>query len=118
MLLVQEDDSEWRELLRETLRTWDYEASFAGSYPEGLAKARQVEPRVVIVEVDRLEGGSVQFATDLRRVLPETSIALITASRVSAASLRLRAAGLAEVFVRPLQLSALEQWLDEELASH
>lgn len=115
MLFVGQDP-EWRERLRETLRVWGFGAGFAWSYPEALARAGRVQPKVVLVALDQLEGGSVRFASALRGLLPETGIALVTASRVSATSLRLRAAGVAEVFERPLQWPALAEWLAEQLA--
>lgn len=117
-VLLVEEDPEWRERVRDSIRAWSYDARCAWSYAEALLRAREIEPRVVVVTLDRLEGGSVDFAIELHRLLPETALAVITGSRVSAASVRLRLGGLGEVFVKPLQLPELEQWLDEQLAPH
>lgn len=115
-VLFVEEEPEWRELLRKATRRWGFDAWCAWSYAEGLARAREVEPRVVVAALDRLEGGSVKFAEELRRMLPKTSIALVTGSKVSAASVRQRVGGLADIFVKPGEAPELEAWLDEQLA--
>lgn len=118
IILVVQRDGERDQGLRSALVEWGFEGWFASTYEEGLEKARWLEPKAVLVELDTVERKVVELVQILQATLPGTAIAALIAGDSGDPVGQARAAGLTltEYFRTPVEAGGLRSWLEAALA--
>jgi CheY-like chemotaxis protein len=113
-ILVIEDNPDGRESLRILLELYGYHVAVAADGLEGVQKAHQFHPDVVLVDIGlpRLDG--YQVARRLRAALGKR-LRLMACTAYSDPAVRRHAfeAGFDDVQIKPMDLNHLTTWLDQ-----
>jgi two-component system response regulator AtoC len=79
-VLIVDDEPFIRVALSEALRTWDYEPVEAGRVSEAQAIFKDVEPPVVLLDIDLPDGSGLDVLTEIKQTNPDTIVVMITGS--------------------------------------
>lgn len=116
-ILVIQHEGEKHGPLHGVLAEWGYRAVFASTYEHGLAEARSIEPKAVLVALDAPVDDLVELVQTLQATLPTAAIAALIGGDRGDAIAQARDAGLTltEYFVMPVDAEGLRSWLEEAL---
>ncbi len=78
-LLIIEDEDDLRTLLSRMLKLEGFEVAQEATARGGLDRLRQFEPHVVLSDVRLPDGYGVELVAEIKKLLPETEVVLLTA---------------------------------------
>ncbi len=78
-LLIIEDEDDLRNLLSRMLKLEGFEVAQEATVRGGLARLRQFEPHVVLSDVRLPDGSGLELVAQVKKLLPETEVVLLTA---------------------------------------
>jgi two-component system response regulator RegA len=78
-VLLIDDDEDFCTLIADGLRGRGHDVPFATTATDGLAKAEQIQPEVVLVDIFLPDQNGFSLARDLRKTLPNALIMGVTA---------------------------------------
>ena len=109
-VLVAEDNTLVRELLTAFLREHDADVTLAVDGPSALARARELKPDVLLLDIALPELDGIQVATALREHGPaDLRIIGLSAHASREDERRARAAGMDEFLAKPVSLARLAE---------
>lgn len=79
-VLIVDDEPFIRVALSEALRSWDYEPFEAGRVSEAISMFYEMEPPVVLLDIDLPDGSGLDVLTEIKKERPETIAVMITGS--------------------------------------
>lgn len=79
-VLIVDDEPFIRVALSEALRSWDYEPLEAGRVSEAISMFYEIEPSVVLLDIDLPDGSGLDVLTEIKKQRPETIAVMITGS--------------------------------------
>ena len=108
-VLVVEDNHEVAETLRNMLATCGFHVEVAHTSQEGIVAARQLQPHVVLCDINLPDGDGYSVCTMLRQCEPTTSARLIAVTGCSDPIDRQRAiaAGFDQHMAKPVNTDLL-----------
>ncbi len=108
-ILIVDDDEEARKLLRNALRTENYQLSFAKNGAEGLELARQILPDTIITDLMMPVMNGLEFCTHLRAdtLLATVPILMLTSMNDRASRLQGIEAGADDFLSKPCDRTEL-----------
>lgn len=77
-VLIVDDEAFMRAALAEALRSWEYEPLEAGKISEAISVFEDVEPPVVLLDIELPDGSGLDVLLDVKRRRPETIVIIIT----------------------------------------
>lgn len=113
-ILVVDDEPDAAEMLAEFLQLTGYDCQFALSGPAALATARVYRPHVILLDVamPQMDGYAVVQQLRLDPALHGAAIAALTGWSGPERERQALDAGFDRHIVKPVDLAALQQWLD------
>lgn len=106
-VLIVDDDSFIRLALTEALSSWDYEPYEAESVADAKAMFVEVEPPIVLLDIDLPDGSGIDVLTEIKESRPET-IAIMVTGNVDVPNVVSALRGGAHDFIsKPLKLEEL-----------
>ncbi len=106
-ILVIDDDRQIRRVLAETLRSWDYEPSEAGSLSEARKIFAKEEPKIVLLDIDLPDGSGLDFLSEIKELHPETIVVMITGNVDVKSTIAALRGGAHDFIGKPIQLEEL-----------
>src|SRR5262249_36743287 len=106
MLLVIEDDSDARDIMRRALTPFGYDLKFASNAADGLAMARQARPAALLADLGLPDMHGLEIVEAIKgdSALAEIPLIVVSASEDRASSI---AAGACDHLVKPLARDTL-----------
>jgi CheY-like chemotaxis protein len=117
-ILVIEDYDDTRLVLAELLRRRGYHVLEAGDGHEGLLKAQQANPALILMDLAMPELDGIAALREMRRApaLSLTPIFVMSAYLTEEVKLDALAAGCDEIFAKPIDIDAVLMEVGETLA--
>ena len=106
-ILVIDDDSQIRRVLAETLRSWDYNPSEAGSLAEARKIFTKEEPKIVLLDIDLPDGSGLDFLSEIKELQPETIVVMITGNVDVKSTIAALRGGAHDFIAKPIRLEEL-----------
>lgn len=106
-VLIVDDEPFIRIALGEALRSWDYEPIEAGKVAEAISVFNEVEPPVVLLDIDLPDGSGLDVLNDIKRQRPETIVVMITGSVDVPNALAALRGGAHDFIGKPVRLEEL-----------
>jgi DNA-binding NtrC family response regulator len=107
-ILVVEDEKPFRELLCSFLEGLEHETDSAATVAEGLEKAGDFKPDMVLLDVNLPDGTGLDFQKKLPDVHPDASVVLMTANVNVKTAVEAIKQGAEDYLGKPLNLDELE----------
>ena len=98
-VLIVEDDQAIRQMYETKLTTEGFQVQTASNGGEGLAKAKQFTPDVVLLDIMMPDVTGIDFLTDLRKASRNDSIKVIVMTNLDDPNLRQSLEGLISDYV-------------------
>ena len=99
------------------LHLWGHEAEPAYSAEDAIAKARAMDPDVVVIDLGRPAMSGFDLANELRRCCPDAKLVAITAFTETDIVRRSRLAGFERVLSKPTPAKRLQEAVQDECAA-
>lgn len=119
MVLIVEDDSEMRSLLRDELWGEGYVLKEARDGDEAVRVARESPPDLILSDL-KMPGGGVEYVSRLRRAVPGCPLVLMTAFGDAKLRANVLESGATAFFDKPVHVSELKatirQLLDRKMS--
>jgi len=107
MVLIVEDDSEMRSLLRDELWGEGYQLKEARDGEEALRVVRDSPPDLILSDL-KMPGGGVEYVSRLRRSVPDCPLVLMTAFGDAKLRADVLASGATVYFDKPVHVKELK----------
>ncbi|MEC4890315.1 MAG: response regulator [Nitrospira sp.] len=107
MVLIVEDDSEMRSLLRDELWGEGYVLKEARDGEEAVRVARESPPDLILSDL-KMPGGGVEYVSRLKRAVPNCPLVLMTAFGDAKLQAEVLASGATAYFDKPVHVSELK----------
>ena len=107
MVLIVEDDSEMRSLLRDELWGEGYQLKEARDGNEALRVVRDSPPDLILSDL-KMPGGGVEYVSRLRRSVPDCPLVLMTAFGDAKLRADVLESGATAYFDKPVHVSELK----------
>lgn len=114
-ILIVDDDSSIRFALTEALRSWNYESVSAQNLAEARRLFNEVEPKVVLLDIDLPDGSGLDFLKEIKAEQAEAIVVMITGNidvKNTVAALR---GGAYDFIGKPVRLGELQVTLQNAL---
>lgn len=114
-ILIVDDDSSIRFALTEALRSWNYESVAAQNLAEARRLFIEVEPKIVLLDIDLPDGSGLDFLSEIKSEQPDTIVVMITGNvdvKNTVAALR---GGAHDFIGKPVRLGELQVTLQNAL---
>jgi two-component system, NtrC family, response regulator AtoC len=106
-ILIVDDDSFIRLALTEALRSWDFEPFEADSVSSARSRFREIEPPIVLLDIDLPDGSGLDVLGDVKEHRPDT-IAIMVTGNVDVPNVVSALRGGAHDFIsKPIKLEEL-----------
>jgi CheY-like chemotaxis protein len=116
-VLVVDDDRDNANTTVTLLQIWGHEAEAAYSPEDAISKALTLDPDVVIMDIGLPTMDGFDLASAVRRHCPEAKFLALTGFTQADIVRRARAAGFADVLVKPAPARLLKEAVDTECAA-
>ena len=113
-ILVVDDDEMVGQVLTRVLARDGYAVILAATAAQAIRLACEFHPQLALLDVCLEDGDGVQLGRDLRAMMPDLGLVLMTASPVPVEEHSER--GVARVLIKPLDLAHLRQTITAVLA--
>lgn len=117
-ILVVDDDVATRRLLLQWLKAESHEVVAAASLAEALQVAANVEPQVVITDLNMPGGTGIDLCRRLADVWPDSPVIVITAFGSMAVAVEAMRAGAFDFITKPFDVEALSLAVERALQHH
>lgn len=107
MVLIVEDDSEMRSLLRDELWGEGYQLKEARDGEEALRVVRDSPPDLILSDL-KMPGGGVEYVSRLRRSVPDCPLVLMTAFGDAKLRAEVLQSGATAYFDKPVHVKELK----------
>ncbi|MFZ4069933.1 MAG: response regulator transcription factor [Caulobacterales bacterium] len=118
ILIVDDDDALRRELAEQLELTDDYVVVQAGRIAEGVAKALDIKPGVILLDVELPDGDGRDACRDLRAKGVTTPILMLTGKLTEADQVRGLDSGANDYVTKPFKVAVLLARIRAHLRSH
>ena len=116
VLLLVEDDSDMRSLLRDELSEMGYRIVEAADAEQALQYVRQHQPTLIMTDL-RMPAGGMGYVSRLRKSAPDVPIILMTAFGDAKTKAEALGLGVAAYFDKPVRISELKLKVEELVSS-
>ncbi len=116
-VLVVDEDRNNADTSVMLLQMWGHEAEAAYSNEDALAKARTLDPDVIVIDLGRPVGHAFDLAAELRRCCPEAKLVALATLASGDIVRRTRAAGFHNLLLKPAPAKKLKEAVDTESAA-
>jgi len=106
-VLLVDEDRELGRSLQNLLRSHDYAVALAHDSTQALAKARQLDPEIVLIDIHFEESAGFELLARLRGIRPEAYCILITARAEVETAVRALEEGVFHYLIKPLDETQL-----------
>ena len=110
-VLVVDDDPQVRELLREFLTPKDYEVIEAATGEEGIRRAREDRPHLVLLDINLPDKSGLDVLREIKASNPEMGVIMVTAIQEEEVGREAMQNGAFDYITKPLDLHYLEKSL-------
>ncbi len=107
MVLIVEDDSEMRSLLRDELWGEGYQLKEARDGEEAVRVARESPPDLILSDL-KMPGGGVEYVSRLKHTVPNCPLVLMTAFGDAKLRTEVLKSGASAYFDKPVHVSELK----------
>lgn len=115
-ILIVDDDPEVRRMLAAFLTDNGYTVEEAGDGVEGLAKARSLKPRMILLDIAMPKMNGIETLKRLRRELPESEVVMISGNADEQEALQALDLGAKDFIRKPFHFDYLKRNLLVRLA--
>ena len=117
-ILIVDDDAEIRYSLQRVLSPEGHEITEAGSGEEGIEKAREVDPAVVLMD-NRMNGMTgVEALQHLRSVVPDAMVVMMTAFGTTQTAIEAMKFGAFDYIIKPFEPSRIIELVRKAAFAH
>jgi DNA-binding response OmpR family regulator len=110
-VLVVDDDPQARELLREFLTAKQYEVVEAATGAEGLRRAREDRPHLVLLDINLPDKSGLEVLREVKAFDPAMGVIMVTGIQEEAVGREAMLNGAFDYITKPLDLGYLEKSL-------
>jgi len=116
-VLVIDEDRNNADTTVMLLEMWRHEAAAAYSAEDAIAKAKALDPDVIVMDLGRSAVNGLHLGDELRRHCPDAKLVAITGLTANDIVRRTRAAGFDKVLFKPAPARALQDAVETECAA-
>ena len=116
-VLVVDEDRDNADTTVILLQVWGHDAEAAYSAEDATAKARTLDPDVILIDLGRPVVHGFDLANELRQCCPEAKLVAITAFTAADIVRRTRQAGFEKVLFKPAPAQRIKETVDSECAA-
>lgn len=106
-ILLVDDDPQLRQLLGDRLQASGYHVIFAANGQEGIAKVRQEQPKVVLLDLEMPEMNGMDVLSEIRRFNTDSPVIMLTAYGTTAKAQEARQCGAHDFLSKSISFSQL-----------
>jgi CheY-like chemotaxis protein len=114
---VVDDDRDNADTSALLIQMWGHEAEAAYSGEDAIAKARALDPDVVLIDLVMPVMNGFDLATELRRCCPDAKFVALTGFTQVDIVRRSRAAGFERLLLKPAPAKVLQDVIESECAA-
>ncbi len=100
------------------LQMWGHDSEAAYSPEDAMAKARTLDPDVILIDLGRTVADGFDVAKELRRACPHAKLVALSAFTADDIVRRARVAGFQSVLVKPAPARRLKEAVDAQCAAN
>ena len=116
-VLVVDGDRDNADTAVMLLQMWGHESDAAYSHEDAVAKARALDPDVILIDLGRSIAHGFDLAGELRNCGPEAKLVALSTFTAGDIVRRTRAAGFQNVLFKPAPAQKLKEAVDSECAA-
>jgi len=117
-ILIVDDERFVRMTLGEALRSWNYEASEAGTIAEARTVFEREEPSIVLLDIDLPDGSGLDVLGEIKEKFPDTIAVMITGNVDVENTIAALRGGAHDFIGKPIRLEELRVTLRNALETH